>query len=174
MACRATAPRGCGEAAQAAVAGANLASGWGAVRSADPKETRLDRLKTLLRSCIAGLGATAADMLTLTLLVSVAHWRPRSANVPALLAGMVMNYIGNRRFAFRAQGNAGKQALGFFLVEGVATGLNGVLYDVVLRVLPDAAHLYWLVRLGTTNLVFLLWSYPLWRRVFRQRSPATP
>jgi putative flippase GtrA len=112
-------------------------------------------------------------MATLTLLVSVAHWPPRSANVPALVIGGVVNFVGNRRYAFHAcQGNAAKQALGFSVVEAIALGLNGVLYDLVLRLVPAATAAYWLVRLATTNVVFLLWSYPLWRRVFRVRSPA--
>ena len=31
---------------------------------------------------------------------------------------------------------------------------------------PEAAGLYWAMRLATSHLVFLAWSYPLWRRVF--------
>jgi putative flippase GtrA len=140
---------------------------------APAEEAPFERLKTLIRSCAAGLAATGADMVTLTLLVGVAHWQPRSANVPALVVGGVVNFVGNRHYAFHArEGNAAKQALGFSVVEVIALGLNGLLYDLVLRLVPAATGVYWLVRLATTNAVFLLWSYPLWRRVFRVRSPA--
>ena len=115
--------------------------------------------------------ATGADVTTLSLLVGLAHWSPRSANIPALLVGGVANFIGNRIYAFRARrGNVGAQALGYSAVEIVALGLNGLAYDTVLRFLPSVAHFFWLVRLGTTNLVFLLWSYPLSTKVFRVRE----
>ncbi|MGH7298083.1 MAG: GtrA family protein, partial [Polyangiaceae bacterium] len=85
----------------------------------------------------------------------------------ALVVGGVVNFVGNRHFAFRAgDGHVGKQAAGYTAVELVALALNGLLYDAVLRAEPQAAHVYWLVRLVTSHAVFLLWSYPLWRRVF--------
>lgn len=81
-----------------------------------------------------------------------------------------MNFLGNRNYAFQAQeGNAAKQALGYAVVEGVALALNGILYDAALAWFPGTARYYWALRLLTTNLVFLAWSYPLWQRVFRVR-----
>ncbi len=136
-------------------------------------DLKLEQLKRLLRSGAAGLAATAADLATLWLLVAVAGWGPREANVPALLVGGVVNFIGNRVYAFHARhGNAAVQALGYTAVEGVALVLNGVLYDFVLREAPGVAAVYWLVRLVTTNLIFLLWSYPLWHLVFRSPREA--
>jgi putative flippase GtrA len=125
------------------------------------------RLAELLRAGAAGIIATAVDVSTLALLVSALHWEARAANLPALLAGGVANFIGNRHFAFRASaGNIAKQAIGYTVVEVVALALNGVLYDLVLRSVPVAAHAYWAVRLVTSHVVFLAWSFPLWRRVF--------
>jgi putative flippase GtrA len=122
----------------------------------------------LLRSCAAGAAATASDLVALAFLVSALHVDARVANVPALVVGGVVNFIGNRHFAFRAAGgHLGKQAAGYAAVEIVALALNGLLYDAVLRAYPPSAHLYWLVRLVTSNAVFLAWSYPLWRFVFR-------
>jgi putative flippase GtrA len=122
----------------------------------------------LLRSGAAGLAATAADLATLALLVSGADWNARAANVPALLVGGIVNFIGNREYAFHArEGNVAAQAAGYAVVEGIALVFNGILYDFVLREIPTAASVYWLVRLFTTNLVFLFWSYPLWHFVFR-------
>jgi putative flippase GtrA len=83
-----------------------------------------------------------------------------------------VNFFGNRNFAFRARGDLHKHVVGYALVEIVALALNGILYDVSLRAVPGAAHLYWLVRLTTSHVVFLCWSYPLWRRVFRVETPA--
>jgi len=136
-----------------------------------------EKLFELVRSLVAGGAATLADLAVLTLLVTGAHWLPREANLPALLVGGVVNFFGNRNFAFRAHGDRAslhKHVVGYALVEIVALALNGVLYDVFLRAVPGAAHLYWLVRLATSNVVFLCWSYPLWRRVFRMEpAPAT-
>jgi putative flippase GtrA len=126
------------------------------------------RIAELLRAGVAGIAATASDLGTLAVLVSVLHVDARAASIPALVVGGVVNFLGNRHYAFRAkQGHIGKQAVGYTAVELVALALNGLLYDTVLRALPGAAHVYWLVRLATTNAVFLCWSFPLWRRVFR-------
>jgi putative flippase GtrA len=132
------------------------------------------KVAPLLRAGVAGAAATGSDLAALTLLVSVLQVDPRIANVPALLVGGVVNFVGNRHFAFRAQrGHVGRQAVGYTAVELVALALNGFLYDLVLRTVPDASHLYWVVRLATSHLVFLAWSYPLWRRVFRVAPSAT-
>jgi putative flippase GtrA len=125
------------------------------------------RVAELLRAGAAGIVATAIDIGTLALLVSELHWDARAANLPALLAGGVANFIGNRHFAFRAgAGNIAKQAVGYTVVEVVALLLSGALYDLVLRSVPVMAHVYWAVRLVTSHVVFLAWSFPLWRRVF--------
>ena len=127
----------------------------------------------MVRSAAAGLAATGADLATLSILVVGAHWPPRLANVPALLVGGIVNFVGNRVYAFHARGgNAALQAAGFTVVELVALALNGVLYDAVLRLVPAAGSVFWLVRLLTTNVVFLFWSYPLWHKVFRVKHPA--
>jgi putative flippase GtrA len=128
------------------------------------------RLLELLRAGAAGIAATAVDLATLALLVSVFHVDARIASLPALVCGGIANFVGNRHFAFRArEGSLAKQALGYTVVELIALALNGVLYDTVLRTVPNAAHAYWAVRLVTSHVVFLCWSYPLWRRVFAVR-----
>ena len=125
----------------------------------------------LLRAGAAGIFATAIDLLVLTILVSGFHVSAQVANVPALVAGGVANFAGNRWFAFRAQGGSlPKQAFGYTLVEIIALALNGWLFALALRLFPHAAHAYWAVRLVTSHLVFLSWSYPLWCFVFRQRG----
>jgi putative flippase GtrA len=135
--------------------------------------TLVAKVMQLLRAGAAGIAATAVDLLTLALCVSALHVDARVASIPALVAGGITNFLGNRHFAFRAgAGNVAKQAVGYTVVELVALALNGILYDTVLRVVPNAAHVYWAVRLVTSHVVFLAWSYPLWRRVFAVRTPA--
>ena len=129
------------------------------------------RILELLRAGAAGTLATAVDVGTLALLVSVFHVDARVASIPALVAGGIANFLGNRYFAFRAKGgDLAKQALGYTAVEVVALALNGILYDFTLRTFPVAAHAYWIVRIITSHVVFLAWSYPLWRKVFAERA----
>ncbi len=124
-----------------------------------------------VRAGAAGVLATATDLATLALLVSGLGLSPHVANVPALLAGGVANFAGNRWFAFRAhRAPLGRQLIGYTLVELVALALNGWLFEAALRLFPQATHAYWALRLATSHLVFLLWSYPLWCLVFRQRG----
>lgn len=124
-----------------------------------------------VRAGAAGIFATAVDLATLTILVSGFHVSPHVANVPALVAGGVANFALNRHFAFRSKSEPVlRQAVGYTVVEAVALALNGWLFEVALRLFPDATHAYWALRLATSHMVFLLWSYPLWCFVFR----ATP
>ena len=133
------------------------------------------RIQRLLRAGVAGLIATGADLLTLVVLVDVARLSPRAASVPALIAGGIVNFIGNRDFVFNARsGNLVKQSMGYIAVELGALALNAMEYDAALRIIPAAARVFWLVRLGTTNLVFLGWSYPLWHDVFRAGDAGPP
>ncbi len=131
-------------------------------------------LKQALRAGIAGAAATLVDLGVLTLLVAVFHVNARAASIPALLAGGVANFVGNRHFAFRAaRGSLARQAVLYTLVELIALGANGVLYDVALRAFPATQGAYWLVRLVTSHVVFLGWSYPLWRHVFASKATKT-
>jgi|GEM_PF-733510 len=126
------------------------------------------RLFKLLRAAIAGGAATAADVATLTLLVSALGVDPHYANVPALLVGGVLGFFGNRHFVFRAgSGDPRRQFAGYVVVEGIGLFLSGLLFDVALRYVPHARDFYVPLRLVSGNVVFLAWSFPLWNRVFR-------
>lgn len=126
-----------------------------------------------LRALLAGAAATLVDLAVLAVLVSVFGLDPRTANVPALLAGGAAQFFANRGFVFRATGGGlARQALSFALVEGVALALNGVLFDASIRLVPPAPFAYAIVRLVTSHVVFVAWSFPLWRFVFRRPSPA--
>jgi putative flippase GtrA len=123
---------------------------------------------TWLRASFAGGAATACDLAVLLALTEGFGISPRHANVPALIVGGVVNFFANRHFAFRAAAApAGKQAIGYVVVESAALLLNALVYDSVIRFVPLASTHYAVVRVAAGAVVFLLWSYPLWRIVFR-------
>lgn len=128
----------------------------------------IERARKLLRALITGAAATLVDLAVLSLLVSALHVTARAASVPALLAGGVANFLGNRHYAFRAaSGSLSRQAILYTVVEVMALAMNGLLYDAALRAFPSLNGAYWLLRLLTSHVVFLCWSYPLWSRVFK-------
>jgi putative flippase GtrA len=130
------------------------------------------RLLTFARSALAGGAATLVDLGVLAISVGLFHVSPRAANVPALLAGAVVQFFGNRCFAFRARaGSLSRQAGLFVLSEAITLGLNGVLFHAVVTHVALGAAGAVLVRAVTTNAVFVLWSYPVWKRIF-QPAPA--
>jgi putative flippase GtrA len=132
-----------------------------------PSAKLVRELFQALRAGAAGILATAVDLGVLAVLVSGLHVDPRVASIPALLCGGLANFLGNRHFAFRAQeGSLVRQAALYTMVEAIGLAYAGLLYDVALRVVPHAASFYWAVRLVTSHIVFLTWSYPLWRKVF--------
>jgi putative flippase GtrA len=123
----------------------------------------------LLRSAGAGAVSTAVDLSALTLLIEVAKWTPRTANVPALVLGGITMFIGQKYFAFRAHGDVKKEIALFVLVQAGALLLNGFLFDTAMR-LPLFAHYYLFVRMAVGNVVWLGYSFPLWHLVFKQRA----
>lgn len=130
-------------------------------------------LVRLVRSGIAGLAATAADLACLTLLTELGGLSPRVASVPALTVGGLVMFFGQKYFAFQSREKTEARELFWFAVVQVGgLVLTGVLYDTTLRLLPDLVEHYVLVRLVTTNLVWLGYSFPLWHLVFRARREA--
>ena len=111
--------------------------------------------------------ATVTDLTALTLLVSVAHVAPRVASVPALLLAGAVSFVTNRRFAFGVRGAGGlhRQALAFAAVQAVTVALNALGFDLAMRAL-GATPYYWVVRLVVSNVVYLSWSFPMFRRIF--------
>jgi putative flippase GtrA len=132
------------------------------------------RLQVFLRSTLAGGLATFADLAVLTALTSLAHWNPRVSSIPALLVGGLVNFVGNRSFAFRARGNLARHTFLFSLVEAGTLVLNAVLFETALRAFPGLTHGYLLVRVVISNLVFVTFSYPLWSRIFKPQALLVP
>jgi putative flippase GtrA len=125
------------------------------------------RFATFLRSAVAGGAATIADLAVIAFATGVLHASPKAANLPALLVGAVVQFLGNRHFAFRAGKGSLRRQLGLFAAAEVVTlGLNAALYHVVASIFPLVPLTAVLARAITTNAVFLGWSYPVWKRVF--------
>lgn len=129
-------------------------------------------VSTFARSALTGGAATLVDLGVIAFAVGVLGVSPAVANVPALLLGAVVQFFGNRCFAFRARSGAlGRQAALFVLTEAVTMALNGALYHAVVTHMTLGTGGAVLARAITTNAVFVLWSYPVWRRIF-QPAPA--
>ena len=130
--------------------------------------TLKQRVLTFLRATVSGALATLSDLGVLSLLITLFHVPARIASIPALLVGGIVNFIGNRRFAFRARtGSLSKQIVLYSIVEVLALALSAVLFDAALVHVHLAQNVYPLVRLACGSLVFFLWSYPMWNRIFR-------
>jgi len=127
-----------------------------------------------VRSAIAGGAATLADLGVLFVCITAFGLSARMASIPALVAGGIVNFYGNRKFAFRAEsGSLSRQATLYTITEVIALAFNGFLYDAAVRTLHPSHGAALLLRLVTCNLVFVLWSYPIWRWVFRPALPST-
>jgi putative flippase GtrA len=128
---------------------------------------------TLLRSSIAGILATAADLLALFVLVHLCAVPAPAANVPALLVGVTLQYLGNKHYAFRDCTRTSPKQVGLFALVEVGTfALNAGAFHVLVTAgdMP-----YYLARLVGTAGVYLGFSYPLWWGIFgRGARPGEP
>lgn len=126
------------------------------------------RIATLVRSIGVGGIGTLTDLAVLTLLASGIGMGPRLASPIALAAGLLVQFFGQKLFAFRDTRRAwGSQAALFLLVEAVAFALNLVLFDLAVRFVPIP---YVLLRVGVQFLVYMGVCLPLWSRIFDGRS----
>lgn len=92
----------------------------------------LQRLWILVRSSCVGLVATATDLATLCLLVYGFGLDDQIANIPSLIPGLVVMFIGNKYFAFEDRSRAIlRQGSMFLVIELVAFGLNALLYFLI-------------------------------------------
>ena len=124
-----------------------------------------DRSSTLVRSAAVGAAASIADLFSLFLLVEWIGLGPTTANLPALLLGLVIQYFGNKFFAFRDHRRDHLRQGGLFLIVEIgAFALSAALFHglVVLIGIP-----YLLARIVASAIIYLGFSYPLWRRIFR-------
>ncbi len=121
-------------------------------------------LNELILSAGVGAVATVVDLFVLTLLVEVFGLSAQWANVPALLAGALIQFLGSRQLVFRAiSGSWLLQGAGFSLVELGTLVLNGALFALFVGL---GLGPYPVLRMAATALVFAFFSFPLWRWVF--------
>lgn len=123
------------------------------------------KLSTFSRSAIVGVTATLADLISLFLMVDIFSIPTQWANVPALFIGIMIQFLGNKFYAFENREQAWvEQSILFFIVEAGALALNAGLFHfaAVVHNVP-----YLLARLGIGLLVYICFSYPLWKRVFK-------
>ncbi len=132
------------------------------------KKSLVQRLLQFLRSSAVGLAATAADFGVLELLVRVLHVDPPKAKIASSAVGIAVQFIGNRTFAFHAsEGRLGRQILMFCWVESITLTLNWLLF----RFLKRSLHLpLEITNIIVTSVVYVGFSYPAWRIVFRVRK----
>jgi putative flippase GtrA len=128
----------------------------------------LSQFATFARSLITGGAATLVDLAVIAFAVGILETSPKAANLPALFVGAAVQFFGNRHFAFRAaSGPLKRQTVLFLATEAVAMTLNAALYHGVATFLPLTKPGAVVARMITTNLVFVLFSYPAWKRVFQ-------
>lgn len=119
---------------------------------------------TFIRSVLVGLVATAVDVGMLLALVAGCGLLPVAANVPALLVGALLQYLGNKYLAFRDRSRDHLRQGGLFaLVEGGALLLNAAGFHWLVTASPVP---YALARPVVTLAVYCAFSYPLWARIF--------
>jgi putative flippase GtrA len=143
----------------------------------DPVATRAARFG---RALVVGACATGADVLVFTLVHRVLAVSAPWARGPALAAGALVQFVGNRAFTFRATaGDVRRHARLFFTFELGAYLANLVIFRYLVRWITAVPAE--LVTFLGTFLVFALYSYPVRRLVIfrlleaeRTRARAEP
>lgn len=127
---------------------------------------------TLRKSAVVGLLATLADMALIALFVHGLALSPAIANVPALSLGLLIQFWGNKRYAFEDKSPvSARQTTAFLVVEAVAFALNAVFFHV-LAVGFEVTPL--LSRALASAFVYFAFSYRLWQIIFRQPAAPSP
>lgn len=130
---------------------------------APPRTSR--GLRTVSRSALVGVLATATDLAVLAALASGAGLGPRLASPVALTLGLGVQFVGNKLFAFEDRRRAWlKQGSLFLAVEALSFALNLFLFDVAVRAVPAVPYV--VVRAACQALVYFGVSLPLWSRIF--------
>lgn len=143
------------------------------------------RFMTFVRSAITGGAASLVDWFIASVLFVVLtrtgafggdwFWITTAASVPALLAGAAIQFLGNRNFAFKSKDGhrhpLKKQLWLFAGAEAVTLLLNHWAFVALVYLLPHTEFWAIAARPVSTNVVFLLWSYPVWRKIFAVKQP---
>ncbi len=123
-----------------------------------------------VRVLFVGALASGLDFAVLYLLVDLLGFSPSTANLPSLLAGAAVQFCGCRYYVFPVESSARPplvpQLLSFGVTEAGALVLNAVAFQAFVTFF---AAPYLLARLVGQVLVFVLFSFPIWTRIFRAR-----
>ena len=136
-----------------------------------PREAPASRggIQRFLRSSFVGIVATIVDVSLLMLSLRALGLNPYLAKTIALAGGVTTQFVGNRKFAFRAEsGRLDRQLKWFVLVEAIAfvttvfvfRGLLAAFRHMNVPLADLAANLL------SGFIVYFGFSYPLWKRVF--------
>jgi putative flippase GtrA len=127
------------------------------------------RLLILVRSSTVGIFATLSDLTTLFLLIEVGGLSPEWANVPSLVPGLAVMFVGNKYFAFGDRSRQiVKQGVRFLFVEAWAFLINALLFHVLTK---EVAVPFLLARMLGTCIVYLGFSFPFWTFIFHKTPP---
>ena len=136
--------------------------------SPPPKPSLGARLMRFVRSSLVGLVATAADFTVLEVCMRLLHVEAGRAKILAFLVGLSIQFFGNRSFAFHAtHGNMRRQVALFCVVESIALTLNWALFRTLVHRLELPLEI---ANFIVTFIVYVGFSYPAWRLVFRVRG----
>lgn len=121
--------------------------------------------RVVAASIVVGVVATCVDLALLAVLTRALGLSPLAANVPCLVTGAAVQFVGCRYLVFPGarRGAIGRQLAGFTVATGAGLVLNAVGFHalhVVFAVAPELA------RLVASFVVFLAFSVPSWRVVF--------
>jgi putative flippase GtrA len=126
----------------------------------------LHATRTLARAAGSSLAAVAVEVGLLTVLVTFLHVAYLIGSVIAGVVYLVVNFVLNRRWAFRNRAPVGPQ----LLRHGVVSGGGTMLGLPLLRVFVDGAHMplaiAWTI---SAAIAFLAWTFPM-HRLFTYRT----
>jgi putative flippase GtrA len=120
------------------------------------------------RSALVGAIATLTDLIVMIAAVEAAGLAPRAAAPFALAAGVVVQFLGNKLYAFRDRSPAWlSQAAKFLVVEAAGYAANVLLFAWLSRFVPVP---YAALRVAIGSLVYFAVCLPLWSKIFVTRG----
>lgn len=127
-------------------------------------------MKMLVRCAGSSLAAVALEFVILSLLVSICHVNYLVGSVIASVAGLVVCFVANRQWAFKAGAGAVlPQLVRHGFVVGGGLGLGLILMWLQVHGLGLPYQLSWL---AAGSVVFFAWTFPMQRWFTFRLAPA--
>ncbi len=118
--------------------------------------------RRFLSSTVAGLLATVADVVLLTMLYRLG-WLVGVAAFVGSMVGAVVSFLANKSWARRDGQPLSARQIAIYTAVSIATAL---LTAAVMHLACQHGHLpYLTAKLGSAAAVFALWTYPAQRRL---------